>query len=196
MAKFNGKPTRDVYGGTNKDDLIYGFGGNDKLSGSNGSDQIYGGIGDDRLNGDFGDDFIFGGKGNDILGGGENSDRLYGEAGNDTFFGGQGDDLMVGGTGADLFHFEVEPWNNPGKDRIKDFTRYTDDIELGTSVSFDDFDSNGDGYLTNADTYVTRNGKETRIDIGAAIGGDSNEKVLSIMAKGYYDLEGFDFDGI
>ena len=102
MATFKGNwnglfPNDDIadtiYGNTlpsdwgGRDDIIDGFGGNDRLFGRGGNDTIRGGDGDD---------LIVGGSGNDTLSGG---------AGNDTFIYESGTDSISGGTGYDILEF-------------------------------------------------------------------------------------------
>lgn len=64
MARIRGK-SGDV-DGKDKDDWVYGLGGNDVLSGHGGSDRLYGGDGNDTLVSGGGNDFLDGGAGNDI----------------------------------------------------------------------------------------------------------------------------------
>ena len=103
----------------NKNDIIYGLGGddtlrgiegndtlrggdgNDELFGAAGHDQLFGGAGDDTLAGWLGNDTLRGGADNDALHGGSGDDHLYGGEGNDRLFGGNGDDKLYGGTGDD-----------------------------------------------------------------------------------------------
>jgi Ca2+-binding RTX toxin-like protein len=182
MKKIYGTIFDDKIKGTNGDDWIFGKAGDDRIFGQGGSDRIEGGSGNDTLNGQAGDDFIYGDAGRDDLAGGEGNDRLYGGGGFDVLHGGQGNDLLTGGSGYDDFHFEVEPWNKPGKDRIVDFSQSEGDwIFLGTSIDFYDLDTNGDNKLTNADAYVNWNGgAETKIDVGAAFGTAWGKQVLSV----------------
>ena len=65
---------RDIITGSDeKNEIIYGLGGDDELRGGAGNDQLYGG------------------KGNDTLQGGAGEDKLYGGAGNDSYEFGRGD---------------------------------------------------------------------------------------------------------
>ncbi len=63
----------------------------DGIWGSNVQNAIYLWAGNDYADGRGGDDFLFGGDGNDTLVGGSGADRLYGQAGNDVFVFGLGD---------------------------------------------------------------------------------------------------------
>ncbi|MCY7399196.1 MAG: hypothetical protein LH466_10220 [Sphingomonas bacterium] len=67
-----------------------------------------------------------GGGGNDTLIGGTLFDTLVGGLGNDRLDGRQGNDNLVGGAGADTFIFT----GVAGNDRILDFARNTDKIDL------------------------------------------------------------------
>ena len=74
--------------GTDGADVIYGYGGDDKISGGAGGDNIfYGGAGDDNLWSWAGNDILYGGAGSDILTGNLGIDLLYGGAGGDVFSG-------------------------------------------------------------------------------------------------------------
>jgi serralysin len=86
----------------------------DRFTGTNGNDTIDGGAGNQTLRGLLGDDALNGGAGNDIL------------------IGGGGKDRLTGGTGSDIFVFEAAS-DSPataGRDRIQDFQRGMDKIDL------------------------------------------------------------------
>lgn len=106
---------------TDGGDLIYGFGGNDRIdSTGKGNNTIFGGDGDDgvavssgfgTVYGEAGKDiiqlgvlggFADGGGGQDVIYGGNLSNTLRGGSGDDEVSGGISDDLMVGGAGADF----------------------------------------------------------------------------------------------
>lgn len=103
-----------------KDDIVYGTAGDDKLDGSDqglnffgdarysaagndifyanvGNDQVFGGSGNDSLYGDQGNDFIRGEEDNDFIDGGDGNDSLEGNDGQDTITGGENDDTLWGG---------------------------------------------------------------------------------------------------
>jgi Ca2+-binding RTX toxin-like protein len=102
-------------GGNGADDLL-GLGGADILRGQNGADDVSGGDGDDRLFGGTGKDVLDGGAGNDRLLGSIDADRLTGDAGDDAFVFEDFEDFI--------------PISGPGLDRITDFTRGDDVIDL------------------------------------------------------------------
>jgi Ca2+-binding RTX toxin-like protein len=77
--------------GTNGDDIINGFAGNDELLGLGGNDV---------LNGDEGHDTLRGAAGNDILNGGDGDDFLNGNIGDDVINGGAGFDRATFASGA------------------------------------------------------------------------------------------------
>lgn len=85
-----------------KDDYIYGWGGNDILYGNMGDDHLYGGEGNDSLYGGEDDDILYGEEGNDSLEGGNGNDALIGGTGDDSLYGENGDDRLYGGTGNDI----------------------------------------------------------------------------------------------
>ena len=81
-ATHAGETIRGDVDDDNKNDIVYGLGGNDTLRGLDGNDQLYGGAGND---------FLYGGEGDDTLRGGAGFDSLRGDAGNDTYEFGIGD---------------------------------------------------------------------------------------------------------
>ena len=113
-----------VYG-TEKADLIHGFGGDDdiwgeegddRIFGRGGSDKLYGGAGNDSLSGNEGNDYLHGGAGDDTLRGGAGSDTLFGSLGNDKLKGEEGNDTLCGGAGDDEYYFK----RGFGSDVIRD----------------------------------------------------------------------------
>ena len=94
-------------------------------AGGNRSDTLHGRLGADRLYGERGNDFLNGNGGND---------RLFGGPGADVLDGGKGRDLLAGGGGADTFVFATPSSAGIGRarDRILDFDRTSDLIDLGT----------------------------------------------------------------
>ncbi|MDD2893761.1 MAG: VCBS domain-containing protein [Halothiobacillaceae bacterium] len=111
----------DALHGTNLDDYISGYYGNDVLMGGRGNDVLDGGSEDDVLSGDGGNDTLFGGDGNDILYGREGDDVLQGDSGND---------VLAGGTGNDTYVFNL--WD--GEDHIAD-TSGTDVLSFGAGIA-------------------------------------------------------------
>ncbi len=112
--------------GTNGNDLIRGYAGNDTLNGNDGNDMLYGGAGNDTLNA---------GNGNDMLYGGVGTDTLNGGSGNDTLLGGAGNDTLAGGLGADVFKWELSDRGTAGSpaiDTVTDFdsTVNSDKLDL------------------------------------------------------------------
>lgn len=68
--------TDNVFQGTNKNEKVFGNGGNDTLSGSGGNDKLDGGDGDDTLGGGKGNDKLNAGSGINIVDGGKGEDKL------------------------------------------------------------------------------------------------------------------------
>jgi hypothetical protein len=142
--RVEGRDGNDLIEGLGGNDTLIGNAGNDTLIGGNGSDLLFGGAGDDSLlggnwadvlHGEAGNDVLLGGNGHDTLYGGDGDDTLWGEtghdvldggAGNDRLIGGGGNDRMTGGPGDDVFVFA----NNFGRDRITDFQRGVDLLDL------------------------------------------------------------------
>jgi len=73
----------DTYAGTTRNDLAFGYGGDDTLQGDAGDDVLVGGAGNDELDGAAGNDWLFGGADDDVLTGGAGEDMLDGGAGRD-----------------------------------------------------------------------------------------------------------------
>lgn len=93
---------------TDRADMIYGNGGDDRLSSLGGRDFVHGGTGDDVLRG---------GGGSDILKGGRGVDELEGGTGGDVLEGGKAADVLSGGAGVDTFVFR----HSASIDRIADY---------------------------------------------------------------------------
>ncbi|WP_189409712.1 calcium-binding protein [Neogemmobacter tilapiae] len=83
---------------------------------------------DDSLAGLGASDQIFAADGDDFLFGGTGADRLFGGSGDDRLFGGAGRDELAGG--ADLDHFIFASAAHAKGDRIKDFQRNVDKIDV------------------------------------------------------------------
>ena len=111
--------------GTDRDDELYGFGGNDILYGAAGNDYLAGYEGEDVLFSGDGDDELFGGDGNDVLDGGSGNDTLEGDIGNDTLIGGSGNDVLDGGSGIDTYLFAA----GHGQDKVEDYTENDDEAD-------------------------------------------------------------------
>ena len=122
----------DALKGGSGDDSLLGQGGNDKLIGGGGDDTLNGGGGSDNLNGGAGNDALIGGSASDSMTGGSGDDVLNGGGGNDTMLGGAGRDILIGKAGNDVFDFNKVSDSAPGlsHDRIRDFTKGTDHIDL------------------------------------------------------------------
>jgi phospholipase/lecithinase/hemolysin len=95
--------------GTQRQDKLVGFNGNDRLTGLAGADNLEG-------NG-----------GNDTLIGGTQADRLVGGGSNDALIGNEGADLLRGGLGQDRFIYQTP---DDGRDIIADFQLGRDAIDL------------------------------------------------------------------
>ncbi|MGH6735044.1 MAG: calcium-binding protein [Methyloceanibacter sp.] len=96
--------------------------------------EVHLGDGADLFNGNAGKFpvVVFGEEANDKLIGGKGNDKLDGGAGADVLTGGRGKDLLFGGADRDLFDFNsIKDSVRGGKrDKILDFQRGTDDIDL------------------------------------------------------------------
>lgn len=81
----------------------------------------------DNISGYAGNDIIKGRGGNDLLLGAAGRDKINGGGGADKIDGGKGRDVLTGGAGGDTFTFKT---NKAGRDKIKDFGRGADQIEI------------------------------------------------------------------
>ena len=140
---FGGKGNDKLFGGKG-DDFLNGNDGDDKLVGNGGADKLFGRAGADKLYGGVGADKLYGGKGNDELHGDEGADYLYGEGGDDKLYGSDGDDHLYGndgndnlygGAGADIFVLDSPEKIFAQADKILDFTRGEDKIDVRTSLN-------------------------------------------------------------
>ena len=168
---LTGTPRDDFITGEAGDDLLRGLAGDDELLGNNGNDRLEGGDGFDHLRGAQGDDLLFGGAGDDFLRGDLRSgeidvftesfdDYVNGGAGDDRIYGSFGHDVLVGGQGRDVFGVEevgrgFRDGSKPMMDvLVTDFVRGEDALDDET-ISFDQYDFNGDGQIKGSDAYVT-----------------------------------------
>ncbi|MFL5839460.1 MAG: calcium-binding protein [Thermoleophilaceae bacterium] len=99
---LDGTPGNDKIMGLGGTDIATGDAGNDCVFGGADFDKLFGGDGNDQLNGEADNDSLDGGTGNDRLNGGSGNDRLAGGTGDDTLLGGTGNDKLTGGEGNDL----------------------------------------------------------------------------------------------
>jgi Ca2+-binding RTX toxin-like protein len=125
VALFSGA---DLLTGSDLDDRLRAYGGDDTVNAGAGADYVDGGDGADRLFGGAGNDviadssganYIRGEDGDDQLQGGSGIDDLNGNMGNDTVSGGLGDDWAVGGKDNDQLSGDAGSdvvWGNLGAD--------------------------------------------------------------------------------
>jgi Ca2+-binding RTX toxin-like protein len=90
---IKGTNGNDVLIGTNRADVICGFGGNDTIDGRRGADTLSGGADNDAIEGGPGADDLFGGNDDDAL------DAKDGVRRNDFSSGGEGKDGCVSDRG-------------------------------------------------------------------------------------------------
>lgn len=141
----------DTLGGTNSNDVIYGYPASGSGSGYDeydGYDTLYGYAGDDTLYGGNQDDQLYGGEGQDTLYGGLNP--TY--SGNDSLYGGSGSDSLDGGAGKDYlsgYGYSVGEYDTLTGGSEGD-TFVVGDY-WGTHYAPDGSYSYGDGYATISD---------------------------------------------
>lgn len=98
-------------------DLIRGYGGDDRIEGGGGTDSLFGGEGNDQIyelsrtgplgGGQSGPSFLRGEDGNDTIVGGSAFDDMHGNQGNDVLYGGDAGDWVVGGKDQDALYGEA-----------------------------------------------------------------------------------------
>ena len=143
--------------------------------GTVGADRLAAAAGGSVLIGLAGTDILLGGEGDDGLAGGDNGDVLDGGAGDDRLLGGYDRDLLTGGEGADRFVFRP----GDGRDIVTDFVDGEDSLDLSAlGLELADLDSNGDGVLDGADSFVKVKGDDLLLAYGRASDLGSGERVL------------------
>ncbi len=75
-----------IDGSDGLNDVIMGYGGDDKITAGLGHDNVYGGTGNDFMRAGDGNDLVYGGDGNDVLDGQSGADAMYGGAGDDVYY--------------------------------------------------------------------------------------------------------------
>lgn len=124
---------------------------------------VFGSAYADILLGDGQDNVLFGGGGYDRLLGRDGNDVLKGESGDDTLIGGLGVDTLEGGAGNDVLtggvgaHDRFVIRANEGQDRITDFTRHEDWIDLSAIDAVGGFTDLGISFV-GADTLISFTG--------------------------------------
>ncbi|MEX0303302.1 MAG: calcium-binding protein, partial [Leisingera sp.] len=76
IVGFTDHDGTQVDGSDGPDDVILGYGGNDKIFAGAGDDDVYGGSGNDFIRAQSGDDVIYGEAGRDVLDGGTGADLM------------------------------------------------------------------------------------------------------------------------
>jgi Ca2+-binding RTX toxin-like protein len=109
MVGYRDQDGTQIDGDDGPDDVILGFGGNDKIFAGAGADDVYGGAGNDFIRAQAGDDLIYGEAGRDFLDGGTGADTMYGGLGNDIYFVDHLSDVVSeeGGDGTDTVKSRV-----------------------------------------------------------------------------------------
>ena len=92
----------DSTGGWNASEVYTGSEQNDYIETYSGNDQVLAGGGNDTIRVDYDNNFVLAGEGRDRIYAGDGDDRLLGEGGNDDIEAGAGDDYLNGGAGTDV----------------------------------------------------------------------------------------------
>ncbi len=157
-------PTDERPNQGDRDDFLFGMGGNDTLKGYGGDDYLEGGNGEDTL---------IGGEGQDVLNGGNGDDTFVVEGADedyDIFIGGEGEDTILGSDGNDTIRVhELTPGDSieiiDGGGGDKDLLAGTLDNDvialIGTTVTgiYETRGEEGNDYLMgNADQNVLLGG--------------------------------------
>jgi Ca2+-binding RTX toxin-like protein len=191
---------KDLFVGTDGDEVVLGLTGNDVINGEKGNDLLDGGIGDDILNGGEGHDLLLAGLGDDLLEGGAGNDRLFGDEGDDTLTGGQGYDILDGEAGINTYLASREGgWMTPGEI-----------INLGTGYVRDTFGQvdrllniqNASGNLANDTIYGSSAANILEGGYGDDVihGGDGNDTIYGEARLpgivGFFDFSDRGFDTV
>ncbi|SHJ24616.1 calcium-binding protein [Wenxinia saemankumensis] len=150
--RFRGSDGNDAIRTFEGNDVAYGNRGQDIIELGEGNDQAFGGSGGDDLIGDDGRDKLFGNGGRDSLFGGDGADVLSGGAGADYLDGQEGNDKLLGGKGADVFWFN----DDCGRDKILDFKSGVDQIWISPFLRIQSGAESADDFV---DTYGKVNRK-------------------------------------
>ncbi|MEJ8814261.1 calcium-binding protein [Variovorax ureilyticus] len=146
-------------------DVIYGFGGNDRIEGLSGNDTLDGGAGDDTLLGGVGNDELRGGTGVNSLFGGDGDDRLYG-GDLDSY------DLLEGGEGSDTYYFRAGNQNGVDGKAL--------DSSQSSSDTYRVRDNGGIGGWSPQSWYITdQGGTNDQLIFETALVTNANTKVTS-----------------
>lgn len=196
MVKIiEGGPRSETLLGTELDELIGGYQGNDWIDARGGNDEISAGEGSDQAIGGEGNDRIFGEDGWDHLSGdngrykprivGEDNDKLNGGPGEDVLYVGDGEDTLIGGADSDTFLFQfhnpmsgVDPryaGSKPDISTIVDFDR-TEDKFAFDAVGLDN-DGFGANFINNASV---QSGSPVSSFYSGAASGANGEHVVVI----------------
>jgi len=178
-----------LFGGDGNDWLSGGTGinvisedaGDDLISANGIHSSLFGGEGDDWIFGGDGRDYISGGAGDDNLNGGAGEwDNLHGEEGDDTLNGGLGRDTMTGGAGNDVFVLDSPEKLFAQADKILDFTRGEDKIDVRTQLN------------DAGEVWISRESKDNTTNM-VIYEDASKSEILGILANYSGDLGAPDF---
>ena len=163
---------------------LIGSGAGDELWGDFNANRLEGGEGDDILNGLFGNDTLIGGAGNDTFSGGMGNDTLIGDDGNDNLRAGAGDDRLYGGAGNDNL------FGGPAADRFLFASEAEGDDRI------EDFDTNDDRLVFDADEWTGDNDNERLADLINATRLDADDNIVIDRPdnRGSITLEGVGAD--
>ena len=173
QALYNNATSGSTTTGTSAGNNLSGGQNNDTLSGLAGNDTLSGGLGSDRLDGGLDADSLSGGGGRDTLIGGSGADTLAGSFDLD---------VLTGGAGADRFRFTARGDGGGEGDKITDFVRGSDRIDVDALLtSIGQSSTTLGGYIdirvVGADTWVI-------LDVNNDTSGTSNtmdDEVIAIV---------------
>ncbi|MGY5614203.1 Ig-like domain-containing protein, partial [Vibrio brasiliensis] len=156
-----------------------------------GLDIAQGGGGNDHIYGEGGSDIIFGGTGHDYLDGGIGNDAVRGGSGDDIIIGGEGNDFLTGDSGEDIFQFidQGAGIRDGEVDRITDFTKGVDKIDISDLLQTDENDTI-DSLLTSKEIGLAVNGSDLTLTLserGDDVGERSQQVVIEGGANQYSD---------
>ncbi|HEV2900222.1 MAG TPA: calcium-binding protein [Pseudaminobacter sp.] len=188
------RPERII--GTDLEDWMAGYQGNDRLEGRRGNDEIEGGDGDDHGIGGQGNDRIWGGTGDDYLRGdngrfqprlvGEDNDKLFGGPGNDVLYVGDGNDTLTGGEGNDTFLFQFHNPIRGAKGTTTDITTIIDFNAKEDTFAFDAVGLGDDGFGANfVNNAAAQSGSPVSSFYSGPVAGAKGEHVVVITDESF-----------
>jgi hypothetical protein len=176
-----------LYGGAG-DDRVDGGSGRDYIEAGSGDDIVAGGLGNDTAYGLDGDDALIGGEGQDYLEGADGDDWINANAGDDILSGGTGDDRMVGGAGDDVLY--AGRGHDIDEGDLGADTLFGEPTDLATGV-----ERNVEMRVSNLGDFITVDGSpqfraRVEADLELLRSSPDGQQMLAGLAKAHHDTAG------